>query len=331
MSITQHAEPHCRQAEEPALDLLIEARVRDLGDGFRVRRLLPAAKRRMVGPFIFFDQMGPVRMAPGRRARRAPAPAHQPGDGHVSLRGRDPAPRQPRHGADDPTRRAQLDDRRPRHRALRALAERGARDGCDRCTGSSSGSRLPRAHEEVAPSFQHHAAGDLPALEREGARLRVIAGSAYGATSPAQVLSPLFYVEARLEQGAALSLPDEHAERAAYVVDGSVCCDGEAYGPGVMLVFREDAPARIRAQEPARVMLLGGAPLDGERHIWWNFVSSSPERIERAQTRLARGPFPEGARRRARVHPVARFRLKERHGEPRSPGPRPTRLPRSSA
>src|SRR4029450_1340380 len=152
---------------------------------------------------------------------------------------------------------------------------------------------LPRAEEEVPPSFQHHAADDLPALEREGVGLRVIAGSAYGETSPAQVLSPLFYVEARLERGAALSLPDEHAERAAYVVEGSVCCNGEAHAPGVMLVFREGAPARIRPPAPPRVMLLGGAPLDGERHIWWNFVSSAPERIERARRDWHDGRFPK--------------------------------------
>ena len=107
------------------------------------------------------------------------------------------------------------------------------------------------------------------------------------------MLSPLFYVEARLEPGAALPLPDEHAERAAYVVDGSVCCDGEAHGPGVMLVFREETPAQIRALEPSRVMLLGGAPLDGERHIWWNFVSSSPERIERARRDWRERRFPK--------------------------------------
>jgi len=152
---------------------------------------------------------------------------------------------------------------------------------------------LPRAHEEVAPSFQHHAADALPALELEGARLRVIAGSAYGAHSPVQVLSPLFYVEARLEPGGELSLPDEYAQRAAYVVEGAIHCGGEAHGPGVMLIFRENTPARIRAQEATRVVLIGGAPLDGERHIWWNFVSSSPDRIERARRDWREGHFPK--------------------------------------
>jgi redox-sensitive bicupin YhaK (pirin superfamily) len=120
----------------------------------------------------------------------------------------------------------------------------------------------------------------------------VIAGSAYGATSPVAVFSPLFYVEARLEADAELPLPDEHAERAAYVVEGSVCCDGDPHGPGVMLVFREQRRAVIRALAPSRVALLGGAPLDGERHVWWNFVSSSHERIERARRDWREGRFP---------------------------------------
>ncbi len=292
MSVTQYAEPGCRQTAEPALELLIEARVRDLGDGFRVRRLLPATGGHMVGPFIFFDHMGPVRMDPGHGLDVRPHP-------HINLATvtylfegeilhRDSL------GTQQAIRPGALNWMTAgcgivhSERSPAAARETGAH-----LHGLQLWVALPRAHEEVAPSFEHHAADALPALEHEGARLRVIAGSAYGATSPVQVLSPLFYVEAQLEQDAALSLPEEHAGRAAYIVDGSVCCDGEAHGPGVMLVFHEDAPARIRAQEPSLVMLLGGAPLDGERHIWWNFVSSSPERIERARRDWREGRFPK--------------------------------------
>jgi redox-sensitive bicupin YhaK (pirin superfamily) len=292
MSITQHAEPVCRQAGEPALELVIEGRERDLGDGFRVRRLLPAATRRMVGPFIFFDQMGPVRMDPGRGLDVRPHP-------HINLATvtylfegeilhRDSL------GTQQVIRPGELNwmtaGRGIVHseRSPADVRERGVR-----LHGLQLWVALPKASEEVAPSFQHHAAGALPTLERAGAQLRVIAGSAYGAASPVRVLSPLFYVEARLEPGAELPLPDEHADRAAYVVEGRACCDGEARGPGVMLIFREGAPARLRAEEPSLVVLLGGAPLGGERHVWWNFVSSSQERIEQAKRDWREGAFPK--------------------------------------
>jgi hypothetical protein len=293
MSVTQqHAEPRCLPAAEPALELLIEARGRDLGGGFRVRRLLPAAGRRMVGPFIFFDHMGPVGMPPGQGLDVRPHP-------HINL-----ATVTYLFEGEILHRDSLGTQQAIRPGALNWMtAGRGivhserspapARETGVRLHGLQLWVALPRAHEEVAPSFQHHAAEALPALEREGARLRVIAGNAYGAASPVEVLSPLFYVEAQLEPDAALPLPDEHAERAAYVVDGSVCCDGDPHGPGVMLVFREETPARIRALEPTRVMLLGGAPLDGERHIWWNFVSSSPERIERARRDWRERRFPK--------------------------------------
>jgi len=152
---------------------------------------------------------------------------------------------------------------------------------------------LPLAEEETAPSFQHHPSSTIPTVDRRGARLRIIAGSAYGQTSPVSVLSPLFYVEAQLEDGAVLPLPDEHRERAVYVVSGALSVDGKPYGEGRMLVFREGTAARVQALEPSRLLLLGGAPLDGERHIWWNFVSSSLERIERAKDDWRKGRFPK--------------------------------------
>jgi redox-sensitive bicupin YhaK (pirin superfamily) len=141
---------------------------------------------------------------------------------------------------------------------------------------------LPLAHEDAAPRFEHHAAASLPTLDRPGARLRVLAGSAWGAASPVTVLTPTLYVDAALEDGAALALPDEHAERAAYVVSGALACDERRFGPGTMLVFRA-GPAAVRAAAATRLILLGGAPLDGERHIWWNLVSSSLDKIERAK------------------------------------------------
>jgi redox-sensitive bicupin YhaK (pirin superfamily) len=292
MSVTQHVEPQCRHAQEPALELVIEARVKDLGDGFRVRRLLPAAERRMVGPFIFFDHMGPVRMDPGRGLDVRPHP-------HINLATltylfegeilhRDSL------GTVQPIQPGALNWMT----AGRGIVHSERSPDAARAAGVSLHGlqlwvALPRAQEEVAPSFQHYAAGDLPALERDGAHLRLIAGSAYGASSPVQVLSPLFYVDARLDPGADLALPEEHAQRAVYVVEGSVACDGAAHGPGQMLLFRERASAHLHAREPSRVMLLGGAGLDGERHVFWNFVSSSRERIERAKADWREKRFPK--------------------------------------
>jgi redox-sensitive bicupin YhaK (pirin superfamily) len=282
MSEMPHAEPECTRAREPAVDLQIEARPRDLGGGFTVRRLLPSIARRMVGPFIFFDEMGPVAMDPGAGLDVRPHP-------HINLATvtylfdgeilhRDSL------GTEQPIRPGAVNWMT----AGRGIVHSERSPAASRKTGVRLHGlqlwvALPKAKEEVAPSFQHHAADTIPAVERPGARLRVVAGSAYGSASPVGVLSTLFYVEARLERGAKLDLPEEHAERAVYVVAGSIRADGHVRGPSGMLVFRVRTPARIEALEASHVMLLGGAPLDGERHVWWNFVSSSPARIERAK------------------------------------------------
>jgi hypothetical protein len=142
---------------------------------------------------------------------------------------------------------------------------------------------LPRDDEEAAPAFEHHPAATLPEIARPGARLRLIAGEAYGRRAPASVFSPMFYVDAVLEAGASLDLPTEYAERAVYVAEGEIAAGDARYGIGQMAVFPADVPVSITSSTAARVMLLGGAPLDGPRYIWWNFVSSSRERIERAK------------------------------------------------
>jgi redox-sensitive bicupin YhaK (pirin superfamily) len=158
--------------------------------------------------------------------------------------------------------------------------------------GIQSWVALPTELEEIEPAFQHVEGKFLPELERKGARLRVIAGTAFGATAPVKVMSPTFYVEARLDQGAELVLPDEYAERAVYVVEGSVECDGQAVEVATMAVAEDGMHATLRALQPSRLMLLGGAPV-GKRHIWWNFVSSSEERIERAKREWKEGAFPK--------------------------------------
>ncbi|MDB4965151.1 MAG: Pirin-related protein [Myxococcales bacterium] len=290
MSFMPYVEPECITEREPSVDLDIEARTRDLGDGFTVRRLLPSAARRMVGPFIFVDHMGPVRLDPGHGLDVRPHP-------HINLATvtflfegeilhRDSL------GSEQPIRPGAVNwmtaGRGIVHSERSPTLERKSGP---RLHGMQLWVALPTAFEEVEPSFQHHPAATIPTVERPGSRLRVIAGSAYGASSPVEVLSPLFYVEALLEPGTELALPDEHRGRAAYVVSGTVSADGKSHGEGAMLVFREGVPAHVKALEAARVLLLGGAPLDGERHIWWNFVSSSTERLERAKDDWRNGRF----------------------------------------
>jgi len=286
-----HHEPECTRVDEPTVELNIEARTRDLGDGVTVRRLLPSAARRMVGPFIFVDHIGPLQQAPGRGLDVRPHPHLNLAtvtflfDGEILHRDSLGSEQLIRPGAVN----WMTAGRGIVHSERSPAAERKAGAHLH---GMQLWVALPTADEQVEPSFQHLAAETLPQLDRPGAQLRVLAGTAYGVASPARVLSPLFYVEARLERGARLPLPDEHRRRAAYVVEGAVSVDGKPHRDGAMLVFREGSGAELHALEPSRVMLLGGAPLDGERHIWWNFVSSSLERIERAKEDWRARRFP---------------------------------------
>jgi redox-sensitive bicupin YhaK (pirin superfamily) len=150
---------------------------------------------------------------------------------------------------------------------------------------------LPLDREETEPRFDHHPANTIPETSREGVQLRVLAGTAYGLTAPAHVASPTFYVEATMPAGARLVLPEEHDERAAYVVEGEVACDADVIDEAAMAIFQPRAEVALQAQRPSRVMLLGGAPIGGVRHIWWNFVSSSEQRIEKAKRDWTEGRF----------------------------------------
>jgi redox-sensitive bicupin YhaK (pirin superfamily) len=269
--------------------LVIDPRPRDLG-GFTVRRLLPAAANRMVGPFIFLDHMGPAVMERGKGMDVRPHPhialatvtylfegeiihrdtlgselAIHPGDVNWMLAGRGIA------------------------HSERSSPEARARGV--RIHGIQSWVALPTAHEEDAPAFAHHPASTLPKVSRPGAELTVIAGTAYGARSPVAVLSPTLYVDARLDAGARLTIDEGHPQRAVHVAEGTARIGDREIGPGVMAVLRPGAEVSVEAEEPSRVMLLGGAPLDGDRHIWWNFVSSSKERIEKAKDDWRSGRF----------------------------------------
>jgi redox-sensitive bicupin YhaK (pirin superfamily) len=259
---------------------LIPARPRDLGD-FTVRRALPSMQRRLVGPFIFWDHMGPVRLEPGHGMDVRPHP-------HINLATvtylfDGEIVHKDSLGSDQSIRPGDV-NWMTAGRGIVHSERSGAelRKAGPSLHGIQSWVALPTELEESEPTFQHVEGASLPEIGRAGARLRVIAGKAFGEASPAKTLSSMFYVDARLDAGAELALPDEYEERAVYVVEGAVACNGQAVEAGTMAVAEVGAAVTMRALGAARVMLLGGAPV-GKRYIWWNFVSSSEERIERAK------------------------------------------------
>ena len=266
----------------PGLDALIVPRTRDLGDGFEVRRALPSAERRMVGPFVFFDQMGPTMLAAGRGLDVRPHPhiglatVTYLFDGQILHRDSLGTVQPIEPGAVN-----WMTAGRGIVHSERTAPERRASGGP--LFGIQTWVALPKSHEETAPSFAHHGAKALPTLDERGVRVRMIVGSLWGATSPVATFSETFYADATLDRGARLQLAAEHEERAAYVVGGTITLDGNAFGAGQMLVFRPGVEILIEAAEPAQIMLLGGEPMDGPRRVWWNFVSSSAERIEQAK------------------------------------------------
>ena len=269
----------------------IKGTTHNLGDGFFVTRLLPQIGRRSIGPFVFFDYFGPVEFPPGRGLDVRPHP-------HIGL-----------------ATITYLFDGSMMHRdtlgsaleiapgdvnwmtAGRGIAhsERtgdAVRAAGHRMHGIQSWVGLPQADEEAPPDFQHFGAAELPEREEDGVTLRVIAGTAFGLTSPVKIFSPIFYVDARFSAGGALHYAADHQERAMFVIDGEIQTGGsEVHGPGAMLMLEDGEEVTLYADAPARVMLLGGSALDGERHIWWNFVSSSKERIERAKQEWKDGKF----------------------------------------
>lgn len=267
------------------LEALIEPRRRDLG-GFEVGRVLPAPARRMVGPFIFLDHMGPASFPPGGGFDVRPHP-------HIGLSTvtylfageifhRDSL------GYAQEIRPGEVNwmtaGRGIVHSERSGAAARKAGGPVH---GIQSWVALPDEAEEAAPAFAHHGAGALPVVREKGLCAHLIAGEAYGTKSPVRVYSPMFYFAAELASGARLAMPREHQERAAYIVEGAVEHDGRSYHAGQMLVFAP-GDAALTAAKATRAMLLGGAPV-GERYIWWNLVSSRPERIRQGKEDWAAG------------------------------------------
>jgi redox-sensitive bicupin YhaK (pirin superfamily) len=269
---------------------LIPPRIRDIG-GTQVRRTLPSMQRRLVGPFIFWDHMGPLRLPPGDGMDVKPHP--HIGLATVTYLFEGEIVHKDSLGSDQAIRAGDVNWMT----AARGIVHSERTGAALRKSGSAahgiqSWVALPTELEEMPPTFEHVEGKELPTVGLPGARLRVIAGSAFGATAPVRVSSPTFYVEAKLDAGAEIALPDEHAERAAYLVEGAIECDGQRLQEATMAVAESGVRATVRALQPSRVMLLGGAPV-GKRHIWWNFVSSSEERIERAKREWKGGAFPK--------------------------------------
>lgn len=273
------------------LELHLVAPERDLGDGFTVRRALPQARRRMVGPFVFLDQMGPHVFTAGEGLDVRPHPhiglstVTYLFEGEIVHRDTLGVVQSIRPGAVN----LMTAGRGVAHSERTAPEVRRAGG---RVFGIQMWVALPRAHEEVEPSFVHTPADALPVVQDAGAHVRVIAGTLYGARSPVRTLAELFYAAAELEVGARLPLPPpEHEERGVYVAQGTVELGGRTFGEGELLVLRPGADAALTARTAARVLLLGGATMDGPRHMFWNFVSSSRERIEQAKSDWREGRF----------------------------------------
>jgi redox-sensitive bicupin YhaK (pirin superfamily) len=262
---------------------------RDLGEGFKVRRVLPSIRRRMVGPFVFLDEMGPVRLAAGAGLDVRPHP--HIGLATVTYLFDGEILHQDSLGVRQPIRPGDVNwmiaGRGIVHSERTPQALRPAGPSV---WGLQSWLALPEREEERAPSFRHHPETDLPLEAAEGKRIRLIAGTFAGLRSPVETQSELFYADVSLDPGARLAIPPDYEERAAYIVEGSVVIGAESFERGRLLIFRSAAQVVVEAASKARVMLLGGEPL-GPRYLWWNFVSSSKERIEQAKRDWKEGRF----------------------------------------
>jgi redox-sensitive bicupin YhaK (pirin superfamily) len=290
MSWQPAAEPRADEPPQASLEMIIEPRLRDLGDGFSVRRVLPFAQLRAVGPFVFFDHFGPTAFAPGQGMDVRPHP--HIGLATISYLFEGEILHRDSLGNAQPIRPGEVNwmtaGRGIAHseRTPPALRPRGSR-----LFGIQSWVALPREFEETAPQFVHYGKDAQPVIAGEGKTLRLLAGSLFGKRAPVKVFSGMFYADAEMIAGARLELDGEHAERAAYIVTGAVEFAGIRHEAGRLLVFRSGAPVILAAREPTRLMLLGGESLDGPRHIWWNYVSSSQERIEQAKADWKAGRF----------------------------------------
>ena len=296
MSWNPALDPDCPTGDAArSIETVIIPRARDLG-GFEVRRALPAPKRQMVGPFIFFDQMGPAEFLPTKGLDVRPHP-------HIGLATVSYLYRGRMHHRDSVGTDSWIEPGAVNWMVAGQGITHSERIDDETQTdpmpffGIQTWVALPKDHEDRAPEFQHAAADALPFMEGEGKEVRLILGSAWGETAPVKTASEMFYADAVLQPGAKLPLPDDHEDRGAYVVEGAVDVAGEVFEAGRMMVFRPgDRVSMTAGPQGARLMLLGGETLDGPRYIWWNFVASSKERIEEAKEDWARGNWQDNPR-----------------------------------
>ena len=275
------------------IEMLIGQRRKDLG-GFEVGRVLPSGKRRMVGPFIFFDHMGPVRFDPGIPRQVDVRPHPHIGLSTITYLFDGEIMHRDSVGSEQPIRPGEVNWMTAGRGITHSERFEHARAHGGPMHGMQSWVALPEDLEEIEPSFAHYEAGALPLFEEPGVWARVIAGEAFGARSPVRTHSPLYYVHARLQPGGRLEVPARYPESAAFIDTGEIEVDGQPHGAGRMLVFAPGRSITLSALQPSTVMLLGGDPV-GERHIEWNFVSSSKARIEQAKAdwRAGRMKLPD--------------------------------------
>jgi redox-sensitive bicupin YhaK (pirin superfamily) len=276
-------------AAADAIETVIIPRARDLGD-FEVRRALPSAEKQMIGPFIFFDQFGPTLLQAGKGMDVRPHP--HIGLSTVSWLFDGVIQHKDSLGFDQPIRPGELNwmtaGKGIVHSERSPVTERLSPS---QLYGIQSWVALPKQHEETLPGFEHVADTELPILDDGKRKVRVIAGSMFGTKSPVKTHSDLFYADVTLLAGGRIPLPTEHIERGIYIADGSVEVAGDVFEAGRLLVFHHKDPIVISSERGARFMMLGGEPMDGPRYIWWNFVSSSKERIDAAKDDWARARF----------------------------------------
>jgi redox-sensitive bicupin YhaK (pirin superfamily) len=294
MSWNPAIEPLCPDAGQvDSIATLIIPRAHDLG-GFEVRRALPAPARQMVGPFIFFDHVGPAEFITGSGVDVRPHP--HIGLGTVTYLYRGEFQHRDSLGTNQIILPGAVNWMVAGHgvtHSERTSVE--TRKGPHSLYGIQTWVALPDDAEDVEPSFEHHGKEALPFLENEGVRLRLILGRAYGESAPVSTFSEMFYGDVVMAAGAALPLPDDHEDRGVYVTEGAVTVAGQSFPSGQMMVFRPGDRIALKAGEQgARIMILGGATLGGPRYIWWNFVASTRERIEQAKADWRAGKWQDG-------------------------------------
>ncbi len=286
MSFQKSVEPVCTESKG-SVELIIEPQEKDLGE-FTVRRVLPAPEKQMVGSFIFFDHMGPAEFPPGQGVQVRPHP-------HIGIATVTYLFEGEIMHADSLGFVQAIQCGAVNLMTTGSGMVHSERAGDDlnetsRLHGIQSWMALPVDEQERDPAFQHYPAADIPEVEVGGVTVRVIIGEAYGKTSPVHAYSSTLYLECVMPKGSQVALPDQYEEIGAYVVSGSVSIDGRSYGEGVMAVGCDGAEMTLTAEEESCVMIVGGEPL-GERYLYWNFVSSSRERIEKAKSDWREGKF----------------------------------------